>query len=79
MTTRRTVAAAALGASVLAAGESATAGAAEPSRQLEKTYLKAYERAERAGHEPGRNIVRDGIHRGGREHAAQARDACAGR
>jgi hypothetical protein len=74
VTTRRSVAAAALGASVLLAGAPASAPGAEPSRQLVKTYLQAYHRAERAGGEPGRNIARDGVRRHGRERDASARE-----
>src|SRR3954469_25509948 len=63
MTTRIRVAAA-LGASAVLAGLPADAQAAKPSRSLERTYLKAYERAKRADADPGRNIVEDGV----REH-----------
>src|SRR4051812_14743905 len=63
MTTRIRVAAA-LGASAILAGLPAGAEAAKPSHSLERTYLKAYEKAKRADAGPGRNIVRDGV----REH-----------
>jgi hypothetical protein len=65
MTTRTRVAAA-LGASAILAGLPAGADAAKPSRDLERSYLKAYDRAERADAAPGRNIVEDGVRAKGR-------------
>ena len=73
MTTRRHVAAAALGASAILAGAPA-AHADQPSKKLEKSYLKAYAKAEKAGAEPGRNIVEDGVRRKGRHRDADERE-----
>jgi hypothetical protein len=62
-----------VGASVLVAGAPAAAHADPPSKALERTYLKAYAKADRAGAGPGRNIVKSGVRRHGR-----TRDATAG-
>ena len=69
MSMRRTVAAIVLSASTMPAA----AIAAEPSPKLEQHYVQAYQRAERRGADPGRDIRRDGIERPGSD-----RDATAG-
>jgi hypothetical protein len=69
LTARRHVAAA-IGASAVLAGVPTAAHADKPSPQLKHTYLKAYAAAKRAGGDPGRNIVEDGVQHGHRSRAA---------
>jgi hypothetical protein len=56
VTTRRTVAAA-VGASAVLAGVPAAAQAQTPNAKLAKQYQQAYKQADKAGANPGRNIV----------------------
>jgi hypothetical protein len=60
MSARRTVAAA-VGAGALLAAVPTAAHADRPGPKLERTYDRAYDKATKAGHEPGRNIVEDGV------------------
>ncbi len=73
VTTRRTLAAA-LGASALLAGAPSAAHADTASRELEQQYQKTYQKADRRGASPGRNIVEDGVARAGRDRGATARE-----
>ena len=60
MFARRTVAAA-VGAGALLAAVPTAAHADRPGPQLKRKYDRAYAKASKAGHEPGRNIVEDGV------------------
>ncbi len=73
MTARRHVAAA-IGATAALAAVPAAAHADKPGPELRKTYLKAYDEAQRTGAEPGRDIVRDDVRRRGGTRDASARE-----
>ena len=72
MTTRRTFAAA-IGVSAIMALPTAAHADAAPNK-LQKSYLKAYAKADKAGAEPGRNIVEDGVREHGDTRAAGERE-----
>jgi hypothetical protein len=72
VTTRRTVAAA-IGVSAIMALPTAAHADAAP-KKLQKFYLKAYAKADKAGAEPGRNIVEDGVRKHGDTRAATERE-----
>jgi hypothetical protein len=71
MSARRTVAAA-VGAGALLAAVPTAAHADRPGPSLKRSYDRAYAKAEKAGHEPGRNIVEDGVRaKGGARRATE--------
>lgn len=63
---------AAIGATALLGLVPTAAQAAPPSQKLERTYQKAYEKANRQGADPGRNIVEDGVEKARRDRPASA-------
>ncbi|WP_210491617.1 transglycosylase family protein [Patulibacter sp. SYSU D01012] len=57
-------------ASAIFAGAPAVVSAAEPSPGLKDAYDTVYQRVERAGGEPGRNIAKDGVREDGAPRSA---------
>lgn len=57
-------------ASAIFAGAPAVVSAAEPSPGLKDAYDTVYQRVERAGGEPGRNIAEDGVRKDGEVRSA---------
>lgn len=69
---KRTTIAAAGATALLAAAD--TAVAAEPSKGLRDGYLNIYERVDKLGGEPGRNIVLDGVRENGKPRGAERKE-----